>query len=101
MDPVARDFWTLADLRGGKAPKVGAKITGFEELFTAVRASQAVASTPPSIAGELPCTDLTTSAVEGLAPAVVGICWRPTDENPSSKLWLIAQGTFAQSLRDQ
>lgn len=82
MDPVARDFWTLADLRGGKPPRVGARITGFEDLFAAVRAGQAVASSPSSIVGTLPWTDLTTRPVDGLAPAVVGICWRPADQNP-------------------
>jgi DNA-binding transcriptional LysR family regulator len=81
LDPVARDFWTLADQRGGKAPKIGARVAGFEDLFAAVRAGQAVASSPASIAGALPWPDLTTRPVEGLPPAVVAICWRPSDAN--------------------
>ncbi|MBY0502581.1 MAG: LysR family transcriptional regulator [Bryobacteraceae bacterium] len=101
MDPVARDFWTLADLRGGQPPKVGAKITGFEDLFAAVRAGQAVASSPSSIAGALPWTDLTTRPVDGLAPAVVGMCWRPADENPFVEALVDCAKHTAQSLRDQ
>ncbi len=81
LDPVARDYWTLADQRGGKPPNVGARITGFEDLFAVVRAGQAVASSPVSIAGALPWNDLTTRPIEGLKPAVVSICWRPSDQN--------------------
>lgn len=82
MDPVARDFWTLAAERTGTVPRIGATITGVEDLFTAVRAGQAVAASPSSIAGALPWTDLTTRPVDGLSPAIVAICWRPTDANP-------------------
>lgn len=82
MDPVARDFWTLASLRGGKPPRIGASITGFEDLFAAVRAGKAVASSPGSIAGALPWADLVTRPVDGLPPAVVAICWRPADADP-------------------
>lgn len=81
MDPVARDFWTLAEQRGGKPPRIGARITGFEDLFAAVRAGQAVASSPSSIASGLPWTDLTTRPIDGLAPAVVAICWRAMEAN--------------------
>lgn len=28
MDPVARDFWTLADHRPGRPPRIGARVTG-------------------------------------------------------------------------
>ncbi len=82
MDPLARDFWTLAEQRGGQPPKIGARITGFEDLFAAVRAGQAVASSPASIAGALPWPDLTTRPVDGLPPAVVAICWHPGGANP-------------------
>ena len=83
MDPVARDFWTLADQRGAKPLRIGARITGFEDLFAAVRAGQAVASSPSSIAASLPWADLTTRPVEGLPPAIVAICWRPAEANPA------------------
>jgi DNA-binding transcriptional LysR family regulator len=82
MDPVARDFWTLAEARDGRPPRIGANITGFEDLFTAVRAGRAVAAAPRSIATVLPFPDLTTRPVRGLAAAVVAACWRSTDRNP-------------------
>lgn len=77
MDPVARDFWTLADQRHGRPPRIGAHITGFEDLFAAVRAGQAVASSPASVAAALPWEDLVTRPVDDLPPAIVALCWRP------------------------
>jgi DNA-binding transcriptional LysR family regulator len=99
MDPVARDFWTLADQRAGKPPKIGARITGMEDLFTAVRAGQAVASSPASVAGALPWTDLTTRPVDGLEPARVAICWRPADVNPVVETFVNCARNVAKELR--
>ncbi|UJA21154.1 LysR family transcriptional regulator [Thermoleophilia bacterium SCSIO 60948] len=82
MDPVARDFWTLAEHRGGRPPRVGAQITGFEDLFTAVRAGRAVAASPASIVGGLPYSDLAIRAVDGLEPAVAAICHRAEETSP-------------------
>lgn len=97
MDPVARDFWTLAEQRGGKPPRIGARITGFEDLFAAVRAGQAVASSPASIAGALPWPDLTTRPVDGLPPAIVSICWRPSEANAMVEALVACARTVAQS----
>lgn len=82
MDAVARDFWTLADARDGRPPRIGATITGFEDLFAAVRAGRAVAASPKSVTGALPFTDLVTRPVRGLAPAIVAACWRADDHRP-------------------
>lgn len=82
MDPVARDYWTLAGYREGRPARIGARITGFEDLFTAVRAGQAVSASPASIAASLPWPDLVTRPLTGLDPAVVSICWRPASQNP-------------------
>jgi DNA-binding transcriptional LysR family regulator len=82
MDEIARGFWTLADIRRGQPPRIGATITGFEDLFAAVRAGRAVAACPRSIAGTLPWQDLVTRAVRGLAPAVAAACWRADDRSP-------------------
>jgi DNA-binding transcriptional LysR family regulator len=82
MDPIARDFWTLAELRGGRPPRIGATITGFEDLFAAVRAGRAVAASPRSVTASLPWTDLTTRKIIGLAPAIVAMCWRADDKRP-------------------
>ena len=82
MDDVARAFWTLAAERGGHPPTIGATITGFEDLFAAVRAGRAVAASPKSIASTLPWKDLVTRPVRGLAPAVAALCWRSDDRSP-------------------
>lgn len=82
MDEAARDFWTLSAERSGRPPRIGASITGFEDLFAAVRAGHAVAASPKSIATTLPWKDLVTRPVRGLAPAVVAVCCRADDRNP-------------------
>ena len=82
MDDIARGFWTLGEMRGGRPPRVGATITGFEDLFAAVRAGRAVAACPRSIASKLPWPDLATRQVRGLAPAIVAACWRADDRSP-------------------
>lgn len=82
MDPVARDYWTLASYRQGRAAKAGAHITGLEDLFAAIRAGQAVSASPVSVARALPWTDLVIRPVPGLPPAVVSLCWRPGERNP-------------------
>ncbi|HEX8027550.1 MAG TPA: LysR family transcriptional regulator [Vicinamibacterales bacterium] len=82
MDEAARAFWTLSAERDGRPPRVGASITGFEDLFAAVRAGRAVAASPKSIAATLPWKDLVTRPVRGLAPAVAAVCCRADDRNP-------------------
>lgn len=82
MDPIARDFWTLASLRDGRRPRIGATISGFEELFTAVRAGRAVAACPRSVTAALSWADLVTRPVRGLPPAIVAACWRRDDTRP-------------------
>jgi DNA-binding transcriptional LysR family regulator len=82
MDPVARDFWALGDQRQGRPPNIGARITGFEDLFAAVRAGQIIAACPASVVTVLPFTDLVTRPVRGLAPAGFAVCRRANDPNP-------------------
>lgn len=82
MDEIARAFWTVSAERGGRPPDVGATITGFEDLFAAVRAGRAVAACPKSIASTVPWKDLVTRPVRGLAPAVAAVCCRSDDRNP-------------------
>jgi DNA-binding transcriptional LysR family regulator len=82
LDPVARDFWTLGDLREGRPPRIGARITGFDDLFAAVRAGQVVAASPASVVTALPFADVVTRPVRGLAPAGFAVCRRADDANP-------------------
>lgn len=88
MDPVARDFWTLADHRAGQPPRIGARVTGFEDLFAAVRAGQAVAACPASVVGGLPFADVVARPVRDLAPAQVAVCRRADSENPAAELFM-------------
>lgn len=82
MDPVSRDHWTLGEHRGGAAPRVGATISGFEDLFAAVRAGRAVAAPPSSVVASLPWTDLVSRPVTGLSPATLAVCHRAGDDRP-------------------
>lgn len=96
MDPVARDFWTLADHRPGRPPRIGARVTGFEDLFAAVRAGQAIAACPSSVVGGLPFADVVARPVRDIAPARVAVCRRADDENPAAELFV----QTALALRD-
>ena len=82
MDAATRDFWTLAVHRRGRPARVGATITGFEDLFTAVRSGRAVAAPPASVVSALPWTDLVVRPVTGLAPATLAVCHRHGDARP-------------------
>jgi DNA-binding transcriptional LysR family regulator len=82
LDPVARDFWTLAAFRATDRPAVTVPIEGFDELFAAIRSGRAVAAVPRSISGSLPYPDLVTRPVVDLPPATVAVCWREHEANP-------------------
>lgn len=88
MDPVARDFWTLADHRGDRPVRIGARITGFEDLFAAVRAGHAIAASPASVVGGLPYQDLVVRPVRDLAPARVAVCRRADSPNAAADLFV-------------
>jgi len=98
---AARAFWTLAAERGGQPPRIGATITGFEDLFAAVRAGQAVAASPKSIAATLPWKDLVTKPVRGLAPAVAVLCWRSGDRNPIVRAFVDCARQLAEEPGDR
>jgi len=82
MDAAARDFWTLAAHRGGRPARIGSTISGFEDLFAAVRSGRAVAASPASVVSALPWTDLVVRPVDGLAPATLAVCRRHGDTRP-------------------
>lgn len=79
-DPVAADFWTLAEHRGGRPLNVGATISGAEDLFEVVRSGLAIAVSPRSFGRAAP--DLRFPVVRGIAPATVALAWRSGDPNP-------------------
>lgn len=82
MDARVRDYWTLADYRVGRPAKVGARISGFQDAWDAVRAGQAVAASPATTLTRLPGPDIVTRPIRGLAPAVLGVCRRAKDDRP-------------------
>jgi DNA-binding transcriptional LysR family regulator len=81
MDARVRDYWTLADHRVGRPARVGARITGFEDAWEAVRAGLAVSASPAMTLSRLPA-DLVTRPVRGLEPALLGVCRRMNDDRP-------------------
>jgi DNA-binding transcriptional LysR family regulator len=98
MDPVARDFWTLAGHRGGAPPVVGARITGFDDLFAAVRSGRAIALSPRSVVGPAPFSDVVVRPVRGLEPARVAVCYRRDDANPAVELFAETARRLAEDL---
>jgi DNA-binding transcriptional LysR family regulator len=82
LDEVALGFWTLGSHRGGRPARVGARITGFEDYLAAVRAGQAVACSPASIARSLFYEDVAVRPVVDAEPAQVALCRRADDEGP-------------------
>ncbi len=82
VDPVSGAFWTLEDYRRGQPRKVGAHITGFEDMFAAVRAGQAISTIPASVATGLPWPDIVIREVKNLPPATVALCRRADDTRP-------------------
>jgi DNA-binding transcriptional LysR family regulator len=81
LDPVARDFWTLADWRPRDRPPARVPIQGFDEMFAGIRSGTDVAAVPESISGSLPWTDVVTRPVVDLPPATVAVCWREHEPN--------------------
>jgi DNA-binding transcriptional LysR family regulator len=81
MDARVRDYWTLAEHRVGRPVKVGARISGFEDAWEAVRAGLAVAASP-AVMLTRSGTGITTRPVRGLGPATLGVCRRSSDTRP-------------------
>ena len=82
MDARVRDYWTLAEYRVGRPVKVGARISGFEDAWEAVRAGLAVAASPAMMLTRLSGTGIVTRPIRGLGPATLGVCRRANDTRP-------------------
>jgi DNA-binding transcriptional LysR family regulator len=95
MDARVRDYWTLADHRVGQPAKVGARITGFDDAWEAIRAGLAVSASPAMTLGRLP-SDLVTRPVRGLEPAVLGVCRRVGDARPAVQSFLDVAAAAAE-----
>jgi DNA-binding transcriptional LysR family regulator len=87
LDPVARDFWTLAEHRDGRPARIGARITGFDDYFAAVRSGQAVAASPASITRTLPWPDIALRPIRDAEPARLAVCRRAGDSNPLATIF--------------
>lgn len=75
---------------------VGAHISGFEELFAAVRSGRAVAASPRSVTSTLRWKDVEARPVRGLAPAIVAVCWRAGDDNPLVRAFVATARRIAE-----
>jgi DNA-binding transcriptional LysR family regulator len=82
MDARVRDYWTLAEYRVGRPVKVGARISGFEDAWEAVRAGLAVAASPAMMLTRVSGTGIVTRPIRGLGPATLGVCRRENDTRP-------------------
>lgn len=82
MDARVRDYWTLAEYRIGRPVRVGARISGFEDAWEAVRAGLAVAASPAMMLTRLSGTGIVTRPIRGLGPATLGVCRRANDARP-------------------
>ena len=82
MDARVRDYWTLAEYRVGRPVKVGARISGFEDAWEAVRAGLAVAASPAMMLGGSSDIGIVTRPIRGLGPASLGVCRRSNDDRP-------------------
>ena len=66
----------------GRPVKVGARISGFEDAWEAVRAGLAVAASPAMMLTRLSGTGIVTRPIRGLGPATLGVCRRANDTRP-------------------
>lgn len=82
MDESARDFWTLAKHRQGQPPRIGATITGFEDMLAAIRSGQAVSASPAALVRSLPWADVVTRPLLGAEPATLAVCRVATCNKP-------------------
>lgn len=81
-DRVSNDYWNFAAHRHHQPARIGATITGFEEMFVVIQAGRAVCPCPAGLASALPATGLAVRPIRGMAPAVVTACWRTDDRRP-------------------
>lgn len=82
LDQRTSDYWTLAAERGGRPPRIGARISGHEDLFTAVQLGRAVSCSPISVVRSQPYPGIVTRPVTGVAPAVLAVCYRAGELTP-------------------
>jgi DNA-binding transcriptional LysR family regulator len=81
LDCLAREFWTLTVHRGGRPPRIGVRITGFDDYYAAVRAGQVIAVSPSTMVENLPDRNIVLRPVVDLEPAQLATCWRAGKRN--------------------
>jgi len=77
-----RDFWLAVDERAGRAPVIGAEITGTEETYEALVGGVGVCLVASGNAPLVTLGGVTTRPVLGLSPSRLALAWRRDDDRP-------------------
>jgi DNA-binding transcriptional LysR family regulator len=77
-----RDFWLAVDERAGRAPVIGAEITGTEEAYEALAGGVGVCLLASGNAPLVTLGGVTTRPVPGLPPSRLALAWRRQDDRP-------------------
>jgi DNA-binding transcriptional LysR family regulator len=81
-DPIAREFWSLQEHRGGRPLRTGTRVNSFEEAFGAVAAGLAITcqaeSAVRAVGAGFP--QLRFVPLEGARPTHVAVAWRTAHE---------------------
>lgn len=79
-----RDYWLAADVRGGRAVRVGAVTDQPDEWLSAIANGDGVALAPESASRYYARPGVVYRRVTGVSPTQVAVAWSPTDdENPA------------------
>ncbi len=97
-DRVSNDYWNFAAHRNHEPPRIGAAITGFEEMFVVIQAGRAVCPCPAGLATALPTSGLAVRPIRGMQRAMVTACWRADDERPLVQAFVDCARNAAKAL---
>jgi DNA-binding transcriptional LysR family regulator len=97
-DPLALDFWTCAEYRGGAPARRGPTIRSMEGMLESVRAGLCVATVPRSQAQVSGWPGIVFRPAVDLTPATLALGWRASDDSPVLRALLaIARRVAADS----
>jgi DNA-binding transcriptional LysR family regulator len=77
-----RDWWLATDVRGGRAPRIGAEVASTEETYEALADGRGVCLLAAGNARLITLGGVTTRPVNGLSPATLALAWRRDDSRP-------------------
>lgn len=97
-DRVSNDYWNFAAHRNYEPARIGATITGFEEMFVVIQAGRAVCPCPVGLSSALPTTGLAVRPIRGMTRAVVTVCWRADDRRPAVQAFVECARKVARTM---